>query len=267
MFITLLALAWLGLAFGSFVNALVWRVKHQQSIAHGRSRCVHCLHQLSAKDLVPVFSWLMLRGRCRYCGKPIAKQYPIIELAGGLIFVVSYLFWPGGLHNTGDWVPLVFWLAVSVGLLALLVYDWKWMLLPNKILYPTLALAVAGRLIYLISFEDSKLIALTEWALSLTVASGIFWLLFMASKGKWIGYGDVRLGLITGTVLASPDKSLMMIFLASMLGTIFVMPSLVTGRKELADKLPYGPFLIIATAVTLLFSSSILDSYNRFLQP
>lgn len=276
MLITLAALLFLGLCLGSFINAVVWRTKQQAqssklraknsknfSILTGRSQCPSCGHELGARDLVPVLSWLALRGHCRYCHEPISWQYPLVELATALLFIGSYYFWPGGVYGVGEWALLLTWLGVSVGLLALLVYDFKWMLLPNKIIYSTLVVAVAGRLVYLIGFEPHKLRALGAWALSIAVASGIFWFIFMISKGKWIGYGDVRLGLITGTVLANPAKSFLMIFLASILGTLFVLPALLLGKKSATSKLPFGPFLIASTAIVVIFGQTIIDWYNR----
>jgi prepilin signal peptidase PulO-like enzyme (type II secretory pathway) len=280
MVIAIIILAWLGLAFGSFVNALVWRVheqsKHQHkktkskkkenlSIINGRSVCPDCRHTLAWHDLIPVISWILLRARCRYCKKPISWQYPVVELMGAVIFAGSYIFWPGSVDTAGDWVLLVTWLATAVGLLALAVYDSKWMLLPNKIIYPTFFIAACGRLIYIIGFAPQKWLALLMWATSVAVASGIFWLLFIASAGKWIGFGDIRLGIITGTVLAQPAKSFLMILLASILGTLFALPGLFSKKKTLLSKLPYGPFLIVATAITLLVGGSILDWYQKLL--
>jgi prepilin signal peptidase PulO-like enzyme (type II secretory pathway) len=277
MALILICLFILGLCFGSFVNALVWRIHEQAktknsklktknlSILHGRSMCPDCRHTLAAKDLVPLFSWLQLRGKCRYCKKPISAQYPLVELAGGLIFVLSYIYWPQPLHS-GQWVLLTTWLAASVGLLALLVYDLKWMLLPNRIVYPTFFVAFVGQLVYLIGFEDNKLHAALNWALSVLVASGLFWLLFTVSKGRWIGYGDVRLGLITGTLLQTPTKSALMIFVASTLGTAAILPLLAGGRAKLSAKIPYGPFLITATFICLLFGDSLINWYQNLFQ-
>jgi len=275
MVVAIVALAVFGLAFGSFVNALVWRVHEQSkkkklksvnlSIVNGRSICPHCKHVLGSSDLVPVFSWLYLRGKCRYCKKPVSKQYPLVEITGALVFALSYVFWPQDLAGAGQWVLFITWLAASVGLLALLVYDARWMLLPNRILYPAFYIATAGRLIYIIGFEHRKLHALIMWAASILVASGIFWILFTVSQGKWIGYGDVRLGLVTGTLLADPAKSFLMIILGSLLGTLFILPALALGKKNLASKLPYGPFLIGATAIVVLFGERILDWYKHFL--
>lgn len=254
----------LGLCFGSFVNALVWRLHAKKDWVKARSQCVHCGHVLKSLDLIPILSWLLLRGRCRYCQKPISAQYPVVESVAALIFVGSYSLWPVSLTD-GQWVLLATWLASSIGLLALAVYDLRWWLLPNKILYPTAIVAAIGRLIYIVGFEPDKLSAGLNWLLGVIIASGIFGLIFIASKGKWIGFGDVRLGLITGTLLATPAKSFLMIFLASILGMVFVLPALMTGRKKLAEKVPFGPFLIAATGILVLYGQKIIDWYNQLL--
>src|SRR4029077_3983410 len=153
----------------------------------------------------------------------------------------------------------------SVGLLALLIYDFKWLLLPNRIIYPTLAAAAVGRLAYILLFADNKVHKLLLLVFSLAIASGIFWLLYLYSKGKWIGYGDVRLGLVTGTLLASPQKAFGMVFVASLLGTIFTLPTLASGKRGLASRIPYGPFLIIATYIMLLFGDRLAGWYSGFI--
>lgn len=269
-----------GLCLGSFVNALVWRIRQQElkaksvkrkgnravsssqySVLHGRSMCPNCKHILSAADLIPVFSWLFLRGKCRYCKKSISAHYPLIELAMAMVFLVSYFFWPVNLSG-GQWLLFSSWLVSSVGLMALAIYDLKWMLLPNRILYPTLAVALTGRIGYIAFYSDSMLHDLYSMLLGVAVASGIFWLLFHASKGKWIGYGDVRLGLVTGALLASPDLAFLMIFSASILGTLYSLPLIVAGKQKLAGKIPFGPFLIAGTFIVLLFGQKLLDWYN-----
>jgi leader peptidase (prepilin peptidase) / N-methyltransferase len=264
MVITALVLAWVGLCFGSFAGALAWRLRAKKDWVKARSQCEHCGHQLAAADLVPLFSWLALRGRCRYCHSPIGWQTLLIEVGGGLAFALSYIFWPQPLQG-GQWVLFVTWLAASVGLLALLVYDLRWMLLPNKLVYPTATIAATGRLVYLAGFEEHKLHALIWWVLSVAVASGLFLVLFIISQGKWIGFGDVRLGYITGTILSNPAHSFLMIFLAAVLGTVFMAPSVLAHHKKMTSKLPFGPFLIVSSALVLLFGPAIINWYNRLL--
>lgn len=274
MFTISLILLVLGLASGSFVNALVWRL-HQQlegkgtkfkrqelSIVSGRSVCPNCRHILAWHDLVPLVSWLILRGKCRYCQKPIAVQYPLVEMLAALVFVGSYLYWPQAVNQNGQWLLLTAWLIAFVGLLGLAVYDLRWMLLPSRIIYPALAIAAAARTAYIIAYEPRKWHAMALWAGSLIVASGVFWLLYVTSKGRWIGFGDVRLGLVTGTLLADPYNALLMLFLASLLGSLAAIPGLAKHQKTIASRLPYGPFLITATAVCVVFGSSIINWYK-----
>jgi leader peptidase (prepilin peptidase)/N-methyltransferase len=276
MILITVILLWLGLCVGSFVNAVVWRL-HQQSkakkgkpdkklsIINGRSMCVRCKHVLAWYDLIPLASWLSLRGKCRYCKKAISSQYPIVELISSLVFAGSYIFWPETLHLNGQWLLLAAWLTASVGLLALAIYDLRWMILPNKIIYPTLAAAVAGRTAYLVLYDARPLHSLVLWVASVAIASGVFFALFMVSSGKWIGYGDVRLGLITGTLLADPQKALAMIFIASLIGSLIAVPSLASGKRTMASKLPYGPFLIVATGLMEVWGESLLNWYKGLL--
>jgi prepilin signal peptidase PulO-like enzyme (type II secretory pathway) len=257
----------LGLIFGSFLNAMVYRIHKKMDWVKSRSQCDHCQHTLAAVDLVPLFSWLFLRGRCRYCRKKLSLTHPVVELSTGLVFATSYVFWPANLSDSGQNILFVSWLLTAVGLIALLIYDLRWMLLPSKILYPTAAIAAVGRAIYIVGFSSNKLDDLIAWGLGVLIASGIFWLLFTVSNGRWIGYGDVRLGLVTGTVLASPSLSFLMIFAASLLGCIVALPAVALGRTKLQSKIPYGPFLISATFLTLLWGNDLINWYKDTFLP
>ncbi len=271
----MLLLFMVGLCMGSFAGAVVWRVFKQSkikskngrteySISQGRSMCEHCGHALATKDLIPLISYLGLRGECRYCQKPIARSVLAVELAGGIVFVLSYVFWPTELVGAEQIIPFVTWLLSSVGLLALALYDYKWYILPNRILYPTFYIALAGWLAnaVLFNFEFESVLKLLS---SIAIASGIFWLIYMLSKGRLIGFGDVRLGLVTGTLLADPRLSLLMIFVASLIGTLFAAPQLVAGKKTATSRIPYGPFLILGTAISLFFGESIITWYTNLL--
>jgi prepilin signal peptidase PulO-like enzyme (type II secretory pathway) len=261
----ILALFILGICLGSFINALTWRLKEKKDWVKARSQCPNCGHTLAATDLVPILSWLALRGRCRYCHRPISIQYPVVELTSGLLFIFSYIYWPADLSDNGQKLLLITWLACLVGLMALLIYDLKWMLLPNTLIYPTLAVAAAGQFLYLVFFAADKPIFLLNWLLSVVIAAGLFFVLFLVSAGKWIGFGDVRLGLITGTLLHFPSKSLLMIFFASILGLLFTLPSIISGRRDLTARLPFGPFLITSTVICLLFGGPFINWYSTLL--
>lgn len=280
----ILALALLGLCFGSFSNALVWRL-HQQltqtpkalksskkgdqtkkhsaqqfSITRGRSMCPNCQHQLSAIDLIPVVSWLALGGKCRYCRRPISWQYPAVELLVAALFVVSYIAWPYGWGAVG-WFQFAAWLAVVVGLVALAVYDLRWMILPNRLIYPVGALAV-GMTVVLAIWHTNPFYIIGSLAGVLTLA-GFFYALWLVSHGRWIGFGDVRLAVIIGILVTGPAKTIMVLVLASLLGTIVAVPSLITKRWTMTQRIPFGPFLILATIIVYLFGGVMITWYKQ----
>ncbi len=284
MIITILVL--LGLVFGSFVNALVYRVHEQSkqrkgrgakaasgkkqvnlSVIKGRSVCVHCRHELAWYDLIPVLSWLTLRGRCRYCHKSISWQYPAVEVLTAVLFVLSYVFWPemdAAALDARIVVNFAVWLVMLVGFVALIVYDLRWMLLPNRIMYPLIVLA--GLLaLYNIAAALDSLVALRDTGLAVLVAGGLFWAVFTVSQGKWIGGGDVKLGLLAGLLLADPFKAFLMLLLASLGGTLVILPGLLLGRLSRSSRIPFGPFLIMAIIVAMLFGSRIIDWYKDLL--
>jgi prepilin signal peptidase PulO-like enzyme (type II secretory pathway) len=273
----------LGLSLGSFVNALVWRLHEQLalrkgakgkqgtsklklspkqlSIISGRSVCVHCGHELSAKDLIPVLSWLSVSGKCRYCHKPISKQYPVVELATAALFVASYVWWPQD-WGTGAYINFAGWLLALVALMALVVYDIRWMLLPNRIVYP---LIVGSGLLWVsnIIFFDGGLHLLWYGLLSAAIAGGIFCLLFFISDGKWIGGGDVKIGFALGFLLMDPYNAFLMLFTASVIGMLVSLPGLVSKKITATSRIPFGPFLIIATVIVKLFGASVIAWYKR----
>ena len=269
-------LAVVGLCMGSFVNALVWRVHEQAeewgkkkpnkrylnslSIRRGRSMCTHCHHVLAAKDLIPVVSWLRLRGKCRYCGKPIDDS-PVVEIVLGVLFVASYMWWPVAL--TGSEVAVfVLWLILLVGLVALTIYDLRWMLLPNRLIYPLAAVAVVQAIIAVVT-SVTPLNSLWNMVAGVAVGGGVFYLLFQLSRGKWIGGGDVRLGWLLGLIVATPGRSLLLIFVASLCGSLVSVPLLSSGRLKRTSTIPFGPFLILGAIVVVLFGMSIGDWYQH----
>jgi prepilin signal peptidase PulO-like enzyme (type II secretory pathway) len=259
MIIAILVVA--GLILGSFVNALVWRTHEGLSVAHGRSMCPHCKHTLGAADLVPVFSWLALRGKCRYCARPISAQYPLVELITAVLFVASYLWWPLVLGGTQTAI-FVLWLVLLTGLIALAVYDLRWFMLPNKLVYPLSAVAVVQALL-VISVSASLTDTLLNMILAIIVGGGIFYVLFQVSKGKWIGGGDVKLGALLGLIVATPAKAILFIFVASVLGSLASLPLLAGGRLNHNSQIPFGPFLIIGAIIHVLFGSDILHWYQQ----
>jgi prepilin signal peptidase PulO-like enzyme (type II secretory pathway) len=263
-----LILVLLGLCFGSFVNALVWRLHEQDtkktknnrlSILRGRSMCPSCKHELKAVDLLPVVSWISLGGKCRYCKKLISWQYPVVELLAGVIFVVSYVFWPNDFGSIGIF-QFCMWLVFVIGFMALAVYDLKWMILPNRIIYPMIALG--GIYVMISCLILGSTLPLSQAFYGVLISSGLFYGLFQVSSGKWIGGGDVKLGIIIGLIIGGLTQSLLVLFIGSLLGSLVSIPLLLSGagRKK---KIPFGPFLIMATIIVFLFGTSITTWYQN----
>jgi leader peptidase (prepilin peptidase)/N-methyltransferase len=268
-----------GLCLGSFVNALVWRLHEQGtesgkkkpsksylkdlSISKGRSMCPDCHHTLSARDLVPVLSWTSLRGKCRYCHEPVSVQYPLVELSTMGLFLLSYLYWP--LPFTQAQVAFfILWLLLLVGFMALIVYDLRWMLLPDRIVFP-LGVVAAIMAVITISTSARPTHSALSVALAVAVGGGIFYLLYQISGGRWIGGGDVKLGWLLGLVVATPAKAILFIFFAAVAGSAITLPMLASGRMKRTSTIPFGPFLIAGAIVSLLVGARILDWYQRTL--
>jgi len=275
--LTVIVLVVLGLILGSFANAFVWRLREQEelkdkkpkdlaeklrdlSIMRGRSMCPHCRHKLAAQDLVPVVSWVSLRGKCRYCHKPIGWQYPAVELGVALLFVLSYLWWPMALQGYGL-LAFVFWLVFVVGFAILTVYDMRWFLLPDKVVWPLVVLALVQVAIHVLWYGGDGETLLTA-ALGVVVASGFFYLLYMGSRGKWIGGGDVKIGIVIGLLVGGPWPALLVLYVASVLGTLVSLPLLANKKVDRTSLIPFGPFLLFATVVVQLFGSSIISWFH-----
>jgi prepilin signal peptidase PulO-like enzyme (type II secretory pathway) len=260
--VVVLALIAFGLLLGSFVNALVYRLHEKKDWVKERSECPLCHHVLAAKDLVPVFSWLWLRGRCRYCHKPIPDS-PLVELALPVLFLASYVYWPEPLQGAGLFV-FGLWLVFLVGFVALAVYDLKWFLLPDVIVFPLIGLALLQVLALPLFFGESWSTVLGS-ALGALLMSGLFFLIYVISKGSWIGFGDVKLAVVLGLLAGGPLAALLVLFVASVLGSLLSLPLVAAGKATRKSHLPFGPLLIMGLIVVVLFGVAIVDWYTRLI--
>lgn len=264
-FITTLYLFIVGLAFGSFVLAMVDRMISKRDWVKGRSECESCKKQLKPVDLVPLISWLSTKGKCRYCGVKLSFGYPLTELFVGVIFAASFYFWPFELTSFARVLQFVIWLACLVLMSALLVYDLRKFLLPNKFMHPLIGLSAAYALIdILIDYEAS---ALLDKGLAILVGFGVFLLFWVVSKGKWIGDGDVRFGLVIGLMSSTWVQAWLVLFVASLLGLIYALFTVAANSKKskvskMKSKIPFGPMLIVALIIVTLFGQSLIDWYS-----
>lgn len=257
----------LGAALGSFAGAQVWRLRAQQlvedqargepvdkaelrrlqpllaTLRQDRSRCLHCAHRLRWYDLLPVISWLSLAGKCRYCRRPIGWTELLLELGVAALFVLSIYLWPSPLVTGLEIARLVLWLAALVCLVILFVYDLRWYLLPDILNLPFIGLAMSYALLTLLGAADVAA-ALLSLSGAIAILSGLYLALYIISKGEWVGFGDVKLGLGLAGLLGNWQLAFIALFLANFIGTLLVLPGMLRGKVARGAKVPFGPLLI-----------------------
>jgi prepilin signal peptidase PulO-like enzyme (type II secretory pathway) len=284
-FVVYIALILVGACLGSFAGASVWRLRARQlkrdkkdkepvdakeykmleklattKISQDHSRCLHCGYQLRWYDLIPIYSWLSLRGKCRSCHQRIGYFEILIELGMVAFFVVSYAFWPFTLDTTLEIARFVIWLIAGVVLAMLAAYDLKWFLLPDKL---TILLAGLGVLTVAIAcLQSGNPLGTILSALGAAgVLSGLYLILYLISKGKWVGFGDVKLGLGLAFLLIDWQSALVALFLANLLGCLIVIPLLARGTLKRTSRVPFGPLLIAGTILSQFLGPLLLSFY------
>ncbi|MGM0438975.1 MAG: prepilin peptidase [Patescibacteria group bacterium] len=254
-----LSLFLFGLAIGSFLNCFIYRFKIDKTLT-GRSFCPNCGHELSAFDLVPVFSFLILKGRCRYCNQKISWQYPLVELANGFLFLGSYLFFKP--ESLLEYTSFFLFLIILSLLVFIFVYDLKHLIIPNKIIYPAIGISF-----FKIGIDAYQVSSLSFFINHLLSGIGIFiffFLIYFLSKGKGIGFGDVRYSFLLGFLLGFPH-SIVALFFSFISGAIIGIGLIIFQSKSRKDMIPFGPFLIVGTLVGLFYGQTVINWYFNFL--
>src|SRR3989338_7481382 len=239
-----------GLIIGSFLNVLILR--HRALPLGGRSQCPSCSHNLAWFDLIPVISWILLRGKCRYCKSSISTQYPIVELLTGILFLLVGLL---GLTL----IEQLFALPSLALLIAIFFYDLRHKIIPNPWVWAFNFLALSYSLI---TFKISLLSLLSG-----PMAALPLFLLWFISGGRWMGFGDVKLALGIGWLLGVPF-GLVAVFFGFVLGATVSVPLLLWGKTRpgggagltMKSEVPFGPFLIASTFIlwfTLMYNVPI----------
>ena len=257
MFHSIYALIFLfGLIIGSFLNCLIYRLEKNKSFLKGRSYCPHCNKTLKWFDLIPILSFLFLRAKCRYCKKKISFQYPLIELVTGLLFVL--IFWHFG-FNVG-FVALSYFLISTVFLIIIFVYDLKHYIIPDKIIYPAIVIAI----IFNLQFLAFNQFSIFKFSILSAVLPALFFLaIILLSRGRAMGWGDFKLAILMGLLLGWPNI-LVAFFLAFLMGSLVGMGLIISKRKTIKSMIPFGPFLVIATFIALFFGEQIITWYLLF---
>lgn len=278
-------LAGLGLILGSFAGAQVWRLRARQLVedkvagervdkkeykqlvglteqpaSKDRSRCLSCHHQLAWYDLLPIVSWVSTRGECRYCKKRIGYFEPLMEIGVALFFVLSFVFWPFDLTTAIEIIRFVIWVISGAMLAILFAYDAKWFLLPDRIVFPLIAFSIVFAGLGLVGVTDI-VPALISMAGAVLILSGLYLFIWVISKGKWIGFGDVKLGVALGLFLGQWELAFLALFLANLIGCLIVIPGLASKKLSRTTQIPFGPMLIAGFLLAALFGTPLISWY------
>jgi leader peptidase (prepilin peptidase) / N-methyltransferase len=246
--------ALLGLAVGSFLNVVIYRVPRKESVVRPRSACPKCGTPIKERDNIPVVSWMLLRGRCRQCRATISARYPIVESFTAVLFVLA------AIRFGRNWA-LPAYLVLLAALLALACTDLELYLLPKRIIYPALAMVSALLLLAAVATGDwhRLLIAVASGA----VAFGLFFTINFINP-RWMAFGDVRLALLIGVGLGwlGGGTALLGFFLGFLLGAVIGIGLILTKRITRKAPVPFGVFLAAGAAVAIYVAEPILRWYR-----
>ncbi|RHW39483.1 prepilin peptidase [Lysinibacillus yapensis] len=235
-----------GLVFGSFFNVVGLRVPKKESISTPPSHCTNCQRRLTLPDLIPVFSYLFLRGKCRSCGVKISPIYLLTELVTGILFAFS-------VYHLGITVETAVALLFISLLMIIVVSDFAYMLIPDKVLLFFLPLLIVGRIF-------SPLQPWWDSIVGAVVGFGILYLIAVVSRGG-MGGGDIKLFFLIGLVLGTMN-TLLTLFLASFIGMIAGIIVLKIRNQGRKTPVPFGPSIALAAIIVYFYGDSLLNWYS-----
>ena len=236
-----------GIVIGSFLNVVIYRVPKKENIVSTRSHCMNCGYQLKWYDLIPLFSWIFLGGKCRNCGERISVQYPLIEAANGILYLI--VFWKYGMS-----VDSLLYCLLFSALLALSVIDFRTYEIPLGINIFILALGLIR-----VATDFSHVM---DYGIGFLCVSVFLLLVYLVTKGRGIGGGDVKLMAVCGLLLGWK-----LIILAFLLGCIIgSVCHLLRMRFAGAERvLAMGPYLSIGVAIAALWGNTLIDWYLHWI--
>lgn len=240
----LLSVFIIGLFIGSFLNVLADRLNRNEGFVTGRSHCESCRHTLSFWDLIPLLSFLYIKGKCRYCFVNLSWYYPISEVLTGLLFMIAYQ-----VFGDANLLQLCFSFVVVGFLIVIFLSDSKYGIIPDSIVISLVFLSLL--------FGFFSLNILYVWYVVSAIGSGLFFLfLFLITKGKGMGFGDVKLSFFIGLLLGFPN-TIYALYLAFLTGGIVSLILILWRKKTIKSTIPFGPFLVFGTLFVYLFPGII----------
>lgn len=253
---TLLILFLFGLAIGSFLNVLADRLSIGESVLWKRSHCDHCRHTLAWNDLIPVVSYFLLGGQCRYCKHRFSGQYPFVEISTALLFVILYLVMPFTPYPTiGAYLYL---LTVFSCLYTIVLSDLRYHIIPDEMIVVLLTLTAFHRILLPLFSGTGADFSPVNAILSSVVLGGIFWGLVLITGGKGMGWGDVKYAFWMGLFLGYPG-SVIGFYLSFLTGALVSLILVGWKKKTIKSAIPFGPFLVGGTVVSYFFGTALWE--------
>lgn len=237
-----------GLCIGSFINVLGDRLPKGKNVLNDRSVCDHCHSKLLAIDLIPVLSYFMLGGKCRFCHRKISIQYPIVELVTAFAFLGIY---------TAGFPHTVFLMTVFSLFLAIVIADWKYLIIPNSLVFILISISLLFNIIYSPQLLLNKLLT--------SLGAFVFlWIIYTLTRGKGMGFGDVKFSLVMGLFLGYP-QIVIAFYIAFLTGAGVGIILLLLHKAKFGQYIPFGPFLVLATIATFIWEKQLLIIFLKFL--
>ncbi len=256
----------LGAVLGSFLNVIIYRTVNDESWVWGRSKCEHCDKQIAWYDNIPVVSFLWLRAKCRACRKPISLTHPVVEFLTGVLFV--WWYWGGFIFFQLTQRPFqtlqpLFWLAVGLILLAIFFADLLYYQIPDILAGSLLVITIMYRVaLTLAGVMQVKDLGFAVMGFVLSVV--FFGSLYLITKGKGMGLGDVKL-IGPLSLLVGWPGIILVVFGAFLSGATVSLGMVATKRRKFGQIVPFGPFLVFATLLTLVWGDPIMNWYMGLL--
>jgi leader peptidase (prepilin peptidase)/N-methyltransferase len=240
----------IGTIIGSFLNVCIYRIPRKESIVFPSSHCPNCSTPLKWYELVPVFSFLVQGGKCRYCREKISLQYPLIELLNGFLYILVY-------QNFGLSIDLIFYCSIISILVIISVIDYYTQTIPDSLVLVLLIISIIHKITLYLLYGTSPQIL--NSSLGLLISGGLFLLVAIISKGG-MGGGDIKLIAVLGFILGF-RRIFLNIFISFVIGAIISIFLLAFKVKNRKDPIPFGPFLCIAFVITLFWGNELINWY------
>lgn len=252
-----------GSAIGSFLNVVVDRLSNEVSIM-GRSHCDYCKHKLGPTDLIPIFSFFLLGRKCQYCKKKLSWYYPIVEFITGVMFVIIWIYLPQSLLGAGllrlpTTVFLIkfIYLGIASGLIVIFFSDLKYHIIPDQV-----QIFLFAASLFLLPLYGPILKIFIERVIAALLVMAPIYFLYWVTKGKGMGFGDVKLAFIIGFMFGI-EAGFLVLYFAFISGAIIGIILMFLQKRGLKSKIAFGPFLVIGILIILFWRDGIFELIKR----